>query len=418
MLDEAQALQRVNVCRVCAGPDLSEVLDLGVQPLANQLMKGPTHQATSAPLELIRCSSCGVTQLSVDVPAAEMFSDYLWVTGTSESSVSHCSWFAQQCGVRLNGRVGSVLEIASNDGTLLHKFVASGWDALGVDPARNLAAEANSAGIETICDYFSDDFAGQIVSERGQFDLLVARNVLSHVPEPMDLIRGMARALSPDGMAVVEFHRSGVILEELHYDSIYHEHSLYHSLKSMTGLLKNAGLEAFDLLESPISGGSFIVFATPVNHSRQVTDAFMEALRHEDEIGLGSLEAWASFSHRARNHKAQVLDLLNNETSQGRQVVAYGASARSSTLLNFWFPGGDVPINAIADSNPLKQGLHSPGTGVRIVAPDSIRDMAPETIVLLAFNFEEEIRKYLRQIGWSGRLICPLPKSVRIEEFE
>lgn len=403
-------------CRVCDSPELKIVVSLGIQPLANSLTSAPLSDGDGAPLELARCGFCGAVQLSVDIAAGEMFSNYLWVTGTSPSSVSHCEWVSRQALLRSKGKPNSVLEIASNDGTLLKCFKEANLDVLGIDPAENLAADANSRGITTLSRFFSEEYSRELVRSRGKFDVVVARNVLSHVPEPGDLIQGMAHALSENGVAVIEFHRADIIVKELHYDSIYHEHSLYHSFETMLSLLERAGLEVFDALDSPISGGSWLIFASHASRGR-TKEKIVEVIRQDEaEMNLNQAKTWTEFGRKVLAHKGEILAFLEKEAELSRRVMAFGASARSSTLLNFWGKE-NVPIEAIIDSNPLKQGLFSPGLGLPILSPELGLKEKPDTILLLAFNFREEIESLLSEQGWSGRLAYPLPVALHVTEF-
>ena len=417
-LVEAEILYSITeICRVCRGRGLQPVISLGMQPLANSLSSNPAVSDASAPLNLVRCEGCGTVQLGVDIEARQMFSNYLWVTGTSSSSVSHCERVTNEALLRASRPPQSVLEVASNDGTLLKSFQLKGLATLGVDPAENLAEIANSQGVSTLANFFSQDFAHNLRSTYNPFDIVIARNVLSHVPDPGDIVQGIATSLSEDGVAVIEFHRADKILEELHYDSIYHEHSLYHSLSSMLHLLEQSGLQAFDLLPSPISGGSWIVFASHESQRREISSILALAVENETHLGIRNQGPWEEFSRRVLQHKDDVLGFLENESVESRNVVAFGASARSSTLLNYWSEKSAVEISAILDSNPLKQGLFSPGLRLPIMSPSEGLRSKPSTVMIMAFNFEEEIRSLLKSFGWRGRIATPLPNKLRVENF-
>lgn len=416
-LNDSLGFLETVACRVCRAGKLDSIISLGRQPLANSLSENLDAPSMTAPLELVRCVECGAIQLGVDIDAPEMFSNYLWVTGTSDSSVAHCAWVASETLKRSKKSPESVLEIASNDGTLLKAFKNLGIeDVLGVDPAKNLAELARDEGIPTLENYFSHAVSSDITASRHKFDVAIARNVLSHVPDPGDLIQGMASALNSSGICVIEFHRVDIIMKELHYDSIYHEHSTYHSFQSMSRLLADSDLRVFDALESPISGGSWLIFAAHESEVKEVTAGIAKIRNDESDSGIASHQPWNVFASRVKSHKQEIVRFLESEAEESRRVVAFGASARSSTLLNYWSVGTSL-IESIIDSNPMKQGMFSPGTGIPIVSPEVGLNSNPDTILLLAFNFQEEIKELIRRYGWSGRLASPLPSSLRIIEF-
>ena len=408
---------RAVVCRVCDSHELRNVISLGEQPLANSLTSMPVIGGITAPLELVQCNSCGTVQLGVDVDAKLMFSNYLWVTGTSASTVRHCDWLVQETLKRVSSKPSSVLEIASNDGTLLSAFGRVGVTPMGVDPAENLAQITRDQNLQTVVAYFSEKVAKDLVSTYSVFDVVVARNVLSHVPDPRDLVSGVSTALSEDGIAVIEFHRADIILEQLHYDSIYHEHSLYHSFTSMFRMLQEAGLKVLDAIPTGISGGSWLIFACHAWSEREPEESVANIVQRETEIGVGASNTWLDFGERVRSHKATVLEFLSSEVESSRRVMAFGASARSSTLMNYWFDGCQVLVEGIIDSSPLKQGMYSPGLGIPILSLEEALRRSPDTILLLAFNFEAEIRNLLERSGWRGRLARVLPEPFRVEEF-
>jgi len=241
--------------------------------------------------------------------------------------------------------------------------------------------------------------------------VVFARNVLPHVPDPMDVIAGMAHALMDDGLGAIEFHRADVILEELHYDSIYHEHVFYHSITSLEPLLAREGLALFDVVESPISGGSWILYFS--RGARPRSAALERALRNEAQLGVAGKPAWMEFARRCEAHREAFRRLIDDATRGGARVIGYGASARSSTLLNFCGIGARE-LACIADAAPLKQGRYTPGSNVRIEAPAQAFAQRPAAVALLAWNFAEEILDIMRRsLGFSGRVIIPLPREPR-----
>jgi hypothetical protein len=302
--------------------------------------------------------------------------------------------------------------MASNDGTLLREFQQLGAAVLGVDPAANIAAIANDAGIPTATAFFDTATASQLVSEYGPFDVSIARNVMSHVVDPRDCAAALATVLAPDGYAFVEFHSASTILSELHYDSVYHEHTFYHSLHTMSAVLEDAGLQAVDVWPSPISGGSWVLVSKKTDQTQDQSAALQQELAREIELGILSESRWAEFAQDVIRHRESVLAAL--ERHHGGVVVGYGASARSSTVINFWGLSRN-DISLIADANPLKQGLHSPGSSIPIVSPEDALGTNPDCVLIFAFNFVDEIRERLINTGWHGDLVVPFPSHVRVE---
>lgn len=403
----------IDACRLCGAASLTEILDLGAQPLANSLVDSADDEEALIPLELVYCRECGLAQLSVDVDPAAMFRDYVWVTGTSASTREYCDGLADWIVQRMDTDSPRVFEMASNDGTLLQALAARGAEVLGIDPAVNLARDATARGIETIPDFLSPETAERIRADRGQFDVVIARNVMSHVPDPRRAIAALSELTVDGGLALIEFHSAQTILEELHYDSIYHEHTLYHSLQTMRRLMALAGLQAFDVRRSPISGGSWALLArktpTPPRMSRELTDA----LAQDRDSGIGEESAWLEFGRRAEQHRDRLSREIADLVGSGKSIVGYGASARSSTMLNYLGPVAD-DLQAIADASPLKHGKFSPGVNIPIRSPQDVLETDPDAILLFAFNFEDEILRFLQDSGWTGQVVVPFPGDPRV----
>jgi SAM-dependent methyltransferase len=397
----------ITCCRLCDATRLSPVLDLGRQPLANSLRADVAEGLPTFPLAICRCGECGTIQLTETVEPAVLFKHYVWVTGTSQGARDYSRVFCDRLVARAKPGVLSVVEVASNDGTFLKRFAERGDRVLGVDPAQNIAAIAEKAGIPTIAEFFGQDIARRIVAQHGQSDAVFARNVLPHVADANDVVAGMATCLAADGVGAVEFHRADVILGELHYDSIYHEHLFYHSLHSMERLLDRFGLVPFDVATSPISGGSLVVYFA--RNPRPRTPEYDAALAHERALGVGELEPWQRFAERSRQHRDELAALVRARRAEGKRIIGYGASARSSTLLNFC--GIDASqLACVADSAPLKHGMYTPGTDIPIVSPAAAFAAPPDVVLLLAWNFRDEILAQIKaEHGWRGEVIVPLP---------
>jgi SAM-dependent methyltransferase len=405
----------INKCRLCDATDLHTILELGDQPPANSLRKKVSEILENVPLTICRCPKCTTVQLTETINPEYMFSDYIWVTGTSKGAREYSNIFAERIVSKLTKRDDLfVVEVASNDGTFLQRFKEDGHRVLGVDPAKNLSKLAEKNGIPTIVDFFGLNVAKQVIAGNGQADIVIARNVIPHVPDPNNVVGGMAECLKENGVGAIEFHWIGKILNELHYDSIYHEHFFYYSLHSINKLLLRHDLNLFDVADSPISGGSLVAYFT--KEKRVVTDALKNKLDWEDENGIASLNAWQNFAKKSFQHREQLRKMIEEENQAGKRVIGYGASARSSTMLNFCGIN-HKHLRCVADQNPLKHNRYTPGTDVLIVSPEVALKEKPDTIVILAWNFKNEIIEDLKAKGFSGTIIIPLPNTPFILEI-
>lgn len=401
----------IKTCRLCGSPSIESILDLGDQPPANNLRSVLKEELEKIPLIISRCNNCTAVQLTETVEPELLFRDYVWVTGTSNTTLDYSKKFYENIKKRCNNKFLFVVEIASNDGTFLQQFRKNGHRVLGVDPAENLAAVAEKEGIPTLPEFFGAQIANKIVETHGTADVVIARNVLPHVPDPNDVIRGIAQCLTETGLGAIEFHWTDKILRELHYDSIYHEHYFYHSLNSINKLLELHNLCLFDVSESPISGGSLVAYFS--KSPKTPTSELNSFMRLEAQHGLAGLESWQDFARRALEHRIQLRDLIQQEINSGRKVIGYGASARSSTLLNFCGIDKNY-ITCIADQNPRKHGKYTPGTDILVVDPDMAMAENPGTVVILAWNFKEEIINWLIASGFVGNIILPLPNNPQL----
>ena len=409
----------VTDCRICGATGLAHVLDLGAQPLANHLRYPGGPPPESIPLDLMLCSSCRTAQISATVRPDELFGSYLWVTGTSVAARHYSDTFVERVDralSELNG-VGTetprfVVEVASNDGTFLRRFLESGWRVLGIEPAENIAEVASANGVPTLTEFFGTELADGLQRENGCADVVVARNVIPHVADVHSVIEGLATVAGDRGVVVIEAHSAEVILDELHYDSIYHEHLFYFSLETLCGLCERHGLYPFDIFESPISGGSLVVFLS--QHRYPPSSRLDAETDHGQRVETNSHSRWAAFADSAIEHAADLKTVVDDYSRSGK-VVGYGASARSSTMLNF---AGitNLDVAAVIDQNKLKHGRLTAGTEIPIVSPEvGLAELGgSDAVLLLAWNFEEEIVGRLRGSGFRGDIIVPLPRTIRI----
>ena len=402
-----QMLESVTKCRVCGSAELTPFFDLGEQPFANALLKESSAKDPTYPLALMYCKECALVQLTHRADEEDLFSMYVWVTGTSKKIHEFAPVFRDRLIERTKDpKQGYVLEIASNDGTLLKPFKEAGYEVLGVDPAQNIAEMAIQAGISTRADFWGAETAKRLVAEKGPARILFARNVLPHVSDQRDFVEGLAHALDEEGTLAIEVHYAGVILRELHYDSMYHEHHCYFSLKSLERLLADFGLYAFDVEKSPVSGGSIILY---VKKAKSGESKDLQALREREEREqVNELVSWTQFAKRSYAHRDEFRRLLEEETAKGTRVCGWGSSARASTLLNFC-EITEKEITLIADKNRMKQGLYTAGSHIPIVSVEEMLAQKPGLVCILAWNFKDEIVAELREKGFGGRVLVPFP---------
>lgn len=406
-------MKKISECRVCKNKNIREFFNLGNQPFANSLLKTPNEKEKFYPLSLSWCPNCNLVQLNHTADPKELFSNYVWVTATSKTAKEYAVIFYKEILSRTeNLHEGYTLEVASNDGTFLIPFIENGYKALGVDPAKNIADKAIREGVSTICGFFGEELAREIIREYGYAQVVFARNVLPHVANLHDFIKGLRLCLEDEGLLVLEVHYAEKICEELHYDSIYHEHLCYFTLKSIEQLINQYGLFIFDIEKSPISGGSLVLYIKKnKTEEKPIVQSYREV---EKEIELNELSSWEEFAKKAYSHREELLKIMNNLRKEDKIIVGYGASARSSTLLNFC--GIDTKfISMIADQNPLKQGFYTAGTHIPIDSPEKVMEKNPDCVFILAWNFADEIIDILRgRINYTGKCIIPLPNNPKI----
>lgn len=410
-------METINSCRICKNKNIRKFFDLGEQPLANSLPKTREERENLYSLSLSWCPECNLVQLNETIDPKELFSEYIWVTATSKVAKDYSEIFFNEL-IKRSVDSGYVLEIASNDGTFLKPFINKGFKVLGVDPAENIVKIAEDNGIPTKCSFFGKAEAENIIKEFSRAQIIFARNVLPHVANTRDFVEGLSLCLNENGMLAIEVHSAKEILKGLHYDSIYHEHLCYFTLKSLEKLLNDYGLYVFDISESPISGGSIVVYS---KKEKGIESEALKIFRENEKLeGINNFEKWQEFARKAINHKDSLMNILRQNARLG-VVAGYGSSARSSTMLNFARINSDL-ISVIADANPLKQGRFSAGSKIPIKSPKNVIAEKPKLIVIFAWNFADEITKILREeLGYKGRIIIPLPEIKELgarEEIE
>lgn len=399
-------LQIITSCRSCSSQNLVDILDLGAQPLANDFLSDPDSVQQCYPLSVAFCRDCSLLQLKQTVRKEALFDRYVWLTGTSRTARDYArTFFARVLESIKLSRSDLIVEIASNDGTVLRPFVDAGFSVLGVEPAGNIAEIALSSGIPTLCAYWNMETAQSVLKTHSRAKIIIARNVIPHVSDLYEVISAISYALDENGVGIIEFHDGCKILKDLHYDSIYHEHLCYFTIKSLAGLLNCFGLYPFHIEASPISGGSQVIY---FSKKPDISDeAYLHAAASERESLCNDLTAWQGFAGRCAEHKAGTSEILSQ--FKGRVIIGFGASARSSTYLNYCMLTADA-ITAVIDNNLLKQGLYTPGSNIPIVSIEKGMSLKPELIFILAWNFKDEIMQECHNQGFKGHYLIPFPE--------
>ena len=386
------------------------VLSLGQTPLANALLK-PEELAKpepTFPLDLVFCADCALVQITETVPPEQLFSHYLYLSSFSDTMLKHSQELAERLVLERGLEPSSlVVEVASNDGYLLQFYKRAGVPVLGIEPAANIALLAEQSGIPTLVRFFGQELAAEMRAGGQMADVIHANNVLAHVADLNGFVAGLATILKDSGVAVIEAPHVKPMIERLEFDTIYHEHLCYYSLTALKPLFKRHGLEIVDVSEIPLHGGSLQVHAA---HSGRPSDRVVDLLEDERAAGVGGYEFYKAFGDRVRNLKGELVAMLGDLKASRRRIAAYGASAKGSTLLNYCGIGRET-LEFVADRSTVKQGLYTPGTHLLIKPPDALLDEKPDDVLLLTWNFADEILQQqtpYREQG--GRFIIPVPE--------
>ncbi len=407
-------------CRFCGAPLTHEFVDLGSTPLANAyLTQAQIDQGLdkSYPLHARVCDSCFLVQVEAPVAPEKIFDDsYAYFSSYSASWVAHAKRYAETMTERFKlGPQSLVLEVASNDGYLLQHFVAAGIPVLGVEPAANAAEVAREKGVPTDVAFFGEETAKALVARGVQADLTAANNVLAHVPDIGDFIRGFAVILKPEGVSTFEFPHVLNLIRGWQFDTIYHEHYSYLSLVTIEKVLASAGLRAFDVEEWPTHGGSLRLFVCRKDAAHQETDGLRAMRVKERDFKLDSVEGYEGFGEKVATVRLAFRDFLDRAKREGKKVAAYGAAAKGNTFLNVCGVT-HADIDCVFDLSDIKQGRFLPGSHIPILAPAEIDRVRPDYLVILPWNLRDEIMKQTASLrSWGGKFVTAVP-TTRIYE--
>jgi len=380
--------------------------------LANRLLRADQvgEDEPKFPLDVFVCADCSLVQLLEVVDPELLFRDYIYVSGTSDTMRAHFASFAGALVARFGFQRNDLLvEVASNDGTFLCNFAGRGLRLLGVEPAANIAEIARRRGIESVTEFFSEEVAGRLADEHGPAACVLATNVFAHLDDIDGFVRGLLRLLGPDGIFVFENSYVRDMLDQLEFDSVYHEHLSYFSVTALSALFARHGMEIFDVEHQAVHGGSLRVFVKRQDASQAVTDAPSRFRDDERRAGLCDVITYEAFARRVYELRSSLLTLLNRLRMEGQQVVGYGCPAKGNTLLNFMGIGPDL-VSYLVDKSPLKQGMFSPGMHLPVLPVERLLQDRPDYALMLSWNYTEEVvRQQSTYVEAGGRFIVPVP---------
>ncbi len=399
-------------CRICSGKNLKIILDLGEQSPANSFIGQNELNSTESkfPLRLFWCTDCYLVQLLDIVDKEYLFKNYFYMTSASKPIVDHFKKYAQEVYKEfLEGKDDSfVVEIGSNDGSLLSEFKKLGTSILGIEPATNLSNLANQSNITTKNTFFSSQVSKDIIKSRNA-SVVVANNVIAHVEDLQDLMDGIKILIGDNGVFIFEVPYLVDLIKKLEFDTIYHEHLSYFSILPLLKLVEQFGLEIFDIRKQLVHGGTLRIFVSKKNNFK-VSDSIDNFINSEYEMGLNKNSIYDIFSANVKNLKIQLKELLIELKKEKKSLFGYGASAKGNVLLNYCEIDNTV-LDFIIDTTPTKQGKYTPGTHIPIYSPKKILDKGDNDIaLLLAWNYESQIiekEKNFRSKG--GKFLVPIP---------
>lgn len=403
----------VSHCRICQGRRLERFLSLGSTPLANRFLTEAqlAEPEPDYPLDVLFCPSCGLVQLGEVVPPEILFRHYLYASSTSDTIPAHFTGLAEEVQARfLRDTRSLVVEIASNDGCLLRALKARGVRVLGVEPAINLVEIARRAGIETVAEFFTEATAKRVLAAAGPARAILANNVLAHVDDVGDFFRGMLTLLEDDGTVVIEVPYLVDLLDKVEFDTIYHEHLSYFAVGPLARLCDRYGMRLVDVRQVGVHGGSLRLYIMKATAGPAPSAEVSRLIGLEQARGLDRVETYMAFAARVERLRDALTALIARLKGEGRRLAGYGAPAKGNTLLNYCKIGRES-LDYTVDKSPLKQGLYTPGRHLPVLAPDHLLADRPDYVVLLAWNFADEILRqqaaYRRQ---GGRFIIPVPE--------
>ena len=401
-------------CRFCGTNLEHRVVDLGMSPLCESYVAAEDLDSMEPfyPLHVWVCHRCFLVQLNEYVAPEEIFTEYAYFSSFASSWLDHARDYVAMITDRLGlGADSFVVELASNDGYLLQYFVERGIPCLGIEPAANVAAAAVERGVPTDVSFFGVERAKRLADDGRLADLVLGNNVLAQVPDLNDFVAGIPTILAPDGTVTIEFPHLLRLLEENQFDTIYHEHYCYFSLISAEAIFAGHGMTIFDVDELWTHGGSLRIYARhAADTSRSVSERVIALREREEAAGFRDVATYERFEEQVRATKRELLGLLSDIKSKGGSIAGYGAPGKGNTLLNYCGIRTDF-IDFTVDRNPYKQGRYLPGTHIPIHPPERIDETEPDYILILPWNFKDEILEQMAHArDWGAKFIVPIPR--------
>ncbi len=399
-------------CRFCGAPLVHSFADLGMQPPCESFLpqEAVNDLEPTFPLHAMVCAECRLVQLNTDVAPDSIYTEYAYFSSYSSSWLQHAKDYSDMIIERLGlDATSSVVEIASNDGYLLQNFVARGIPAYGIDPAANVAAAAEARGVRTEVAFFGVETARRLAGEGRCADLIVANNVFGHVPDINDFVGGMKILLKPGATITIEIPHLLHLIEDVEFDTIYHEHYCYWSAMTAHTVFARHGLRLVDVDLLTTHGGSMRMFVRHADDPRAPSQAVEALFARERAHGLDQIATYTQFGERVKKSKRDLLSFLIETKRAGKSIAGYGAPGKGNTLLNYCGIRTDF-IDYVVDRNPYKHGRFLPGSHIPIFAPDKLSETRPDVILILPWNLKTEIAKQLAYTrDWGARLYVPIP---------
>ncbi len=401
-------------CRHCNSPDTHLLIDLGSAPPSNTYLSSLDldWEELYFPLAVMVCHECWLIQTTNVVSPRELFSpDYAYFSSVSSTWQIHVQEYVKSIVNRQSlDKESLVVEIGSNDGTLLEHFIPLGIPCLGIEPTISTSSAAIQKGIPVLQKFFCKELVGEIIERHGKPSLIIGNNVYAHTPNINNFTAGLKNLLNPHGSITLEFPHSQMMLDGVQFDTIYHEHFSYLSLYTVSQIFAGHGLRVYDVEKIPTHGGSLRIYACHQDSPRRESDAVSDLLNEEKASGMREPNTYLTFARKAHNVKTELQKFLSEQIRIGKKIVGYGAAAKGSTLLNFSKVTPDL-IPYICDASPAKQGKFMPGSHIPILAPDIIADDKPDFIILLPWNISEELTSQLSFIReWGGKFVIAIPE--------
>ncbi|MEI6628610.1 MAG: class I SAM-dependent methyltransferase [Alphaproteobacteria bacterium] len=396
-------------CRSCLSENLVSIIPLGCLPLANALVTTPTElSGTTHNLEVMLCNDCGLAQLKDLIDPKNLFSDYVYFSSNSESMLTSVACLVDRIVPTLNAD-SLVIEIASNDGYLLKNYVNKNVKVLGIDPAENIAKVANKNGVPTLCAFFGEDLATELTQQNKKADVIHANNVMAHIPDINGFVKGLKILLKKNGTAIIEVPHFLELVKKLEFDTIYHEHVYYFSVYALHPIFSRYGLEIYDIERISLHGGSLRLFVSHIGF-KEINPIINEIIAEELFNGLNQRQTYIKFMNKVEQLQKSLKEKLNDLKSQGASIAAYGASAKGTTLLNYFGIANNL-IDFVVDRSPVKQGMYTPGTSLEISCPSNLVKKNITHALLLSWNFKDEIMQQQKEfLNGGGKFIVPLPE--------